>query len=104
MQPIHPPAIVEVDEDRRYIDANEIACQLLGYSRDELLSMRIDDLSYPSGAHVTPMFENYLADGTMHGIFALRHKNGQVLWIRFQAKVDGKRMLARWTEYEVKAA
>ena len=104
MQPINPPAIVEVDQDRRYINVNESACQLLGYSRDELLAMRIDDLSFPSGAHVDPMFENYLSEGAMHGIFALRHKNGQILWIRFQAKIEDQHMIAQWTEYEVKAA
>ena len=104
MQPIDPPAVVEVDEDRRYIHVNESACQLLGYSREELLSMRIDDLSFPSGAHVTPMFENYVSEGGMQGIFALRHKHGEILWIRFQAKIEGKRMIARWTDYEVKAA
>lgn len=104
MQPIEPPAIVEVDEHRRYINVNESACRLLGYTRDELLSMRIDDLSFPSGAHVDPMFENYLSDGSMQGIFALRRKNGDILWIRFRAKIDGTRMIAQWTEFEVGAA
>jgi PAS domain S-box-containing protein len=100
MIPISPPAIVEVNQDRRYVDANPSACALLGYSREELLSMRIDDVSYPSAAHVSPMFARYRGEGGLRGRFAVQTKRGEVLWIRYEAEVDGGRMIARWTEYE----
>ena len=58
-----PPAVVEVDAKRKYIAANQIACELLGYELGELLQMRIDDISAPSGAHVSPMFEKYTDEG-----------------------------------------
>ncbi len=56
MIPVLPPAQVEVDSSRRYIAVNDSACELLGYSRQELLNLRIDDISFPSGAHVGSMF------------------------------------------------
>lgn len=100
MRPIDPPAQVEVNEQRKYVQVNDSACNLLGYSRDELLKMRIDDVSYPSGAHVTPMFEHYTTAGGMKGVFAVKTKGGEVLWIRYESAVEDGRLIARWTEYE----
>ncbi len=101
MLPVQPPAEVEVDENRCYVNVNDAACELLGYSREELLSMKIDDVSYPSGAHVDPMYSQYLEDGSMKGIFALRRKSGEILWIRFSATSTNGRSRATWTHYEV---
>ena len=39
-----PDAVLVIDEDGRYQDANAAACQLLGYSREELLRLRSDDV------------------------------------------------------------
>ncbi len=100
MIPVTPPAEVEVDDSRRYIAVNDSACQLLGYSREELLRLRIDDISFPSGAHVAPMYERFMEDGTMHGIFALRRKSGEIIWVRFQSKSADGRSIALWTHYQ----
>jgi CheY-like chemotaxis protein len=37
--------IAFVDEQRRYLDVTDGVCELLGYTRSELLSMRIDDVT-----------------------------------------------------------
>lgn len=100
MSPVSPPARVEVDESRRYVSANDAACNLLGYSREELLKLRIDDISFPSGAHTRPMYAQFLEDGGMQGIFALRRKPGDVIWVRFRAQVVDGRSFATWTHYE----
>lgn len=100
MIPITPPAILEVNKDRKYVEANPSACKLLGYSREELLNLRIDDVSYPSGAHVSPMFSHYREQGELRGRFAVQTKSGEVLWIRYDADVKGDRLIAIWTEYE----
>ncbi len=52
MLPVVPPARVEVDAQRRFIDVNDGACKLLGYTRQEFLQLSVDDISFPSGAHV----------------------------------------------------
>ena len=101
MIPVTPPAQVEVDSTRRFVAVNDSACELLGYSRQELLSMRIDDISFPTGAHVSPMFQQFLRDGKMHGIFALRRKCGEVIRIRFESQQVEGRSIATWTHYEV---
>ena len=102
MHPIVPPAIVEVNEHRQYVNANDSACQLLGYSREEFLQLRIDDPSFPSGAHVSPMFEHYRDEGKLSGIFAVKSKAGEVIWIRYDSVVENGRMIAHWTEYETR--
>src|SRR5579871_5766791 len=99
MLPLSPPAEVEVDGSRRYISVNDAACELLGYTRSELLKLRIDDISFPSGAHVDPLFTEFTKDGTMQGIFALRRKSGEGIMIRFRAHTSGDRSFATWTHY-----
>jgi PAS domain S-box-containing protein len=99
MIPVMPPAQVEVDNRRRYIAVNDAACELLGYSREEFLNLSIDDISFPSGAHVDPMFMRFLEDGSMSGIFALRRKSGEGIMIRFVSEVTEGRSLATWTHY-----
>lgn len=101
MLPVSPPAEVEVDATRRYTAVNDSACKLLGYTREELLAMRIEDISYPSGAHVKPMYAQFVEDGSMRGIFALRRKSGEIIWVRFQSRMVGGRSFATWTHYEV---
>ena len=99
MLPVDPPAEVEVDSSRRYVAVNNAACDLLGYSREELLQLTIDDVSFPSGAHVSPMFTRFLEDGSMSGIFALRRKSGEGIMIRFQSQLKDGRSVAKWTHY-----
>lgn len=101
MLPVIPAAEVEVDSDRRYVSVNDSACELLGYTRQELLALRIDDISFPSDAHVRPMYTQFVKDGQMRGIFALRRKSGEVIRIRFESRQAHGRSLATWTHYEV---
>ena len=100
MTPVLPPAEVEVDSRRRYIWVNDAACELLGYSRSELLSKTIDDISYPSGAHVGSMFAKFENEGAMSGIFALRRKSGQGIMIRFESEVVDGHPRAKWTHFQ----
>ena len=100
MLTISPPAEVEVDSQRRYIWVNDAACELLGYSRAELLTKTIDDISYPSGAHVGSMYTKFSDDSAMSGIFALRRKSGQGIMIRFQAEIVNGRSHAKWTHFQ----
>ena len=100
MLQVFPAAEVEVDSHRRYVRVNDAACELLGYSRAELLTKTIDDISYPSRAHVDPMFTKFAKEGSMNGIFALRRKSGEVIMVRFESEVVNGRSIARWTHYQ----
>jgi len=41
-----PVAILVADDEMRYVAANATACQLFGYSREELLQLRVPDIVY----------------------------------------------------------
>lgn len=75
--------VVFADPDRRYTDCSEAVCLLLGYSRAELLRMRIDDVSY--SADVSKRFEQFVRLGADDGEFVLRHKNGSPIPIHYQS-------------------
>ena len=44
-----PVAVFVADDDLRYIAVNEFACSLLGYSREELLGLRVTDVVADDG-------------------------------------------------------
>ena len=52
--PVSPQRKVEpdykavVNNDRRYVEVSDGFCKLVGYTRDELLGMRYDDLTAPN--------------------------------------------------------
>lgn len=87
-----------VDQDRRYLEVTDKICTLLGYSRSDLLKMRIDDVAAPSEArNVAPLFEKYVAEKGLDGTFMLRSSNGTIIPIRYHSRIfpDGC-MVARW--------
>jgi PAS domain-containing protein len=42
-----PVLVLVADEDGNYVAVNEFACELLGYTREELLEQRAPDLANP---------------------------------------------------------
>ena len=75
-----------VDRDRRYIHVTDGAAELVGYTREELLGCRIDDISAPE-MDVPRKFRSYIRNGSQHGVFSLRHRDGHILRVRYAATV-----------------
>jgi PAS domain-containing protein len=81
-------AVFVWDEDRNYVAANDAACELLGRPREEVLKLRVGDLS-PNRA--SPHFEN-VQHGTMHrGSHEINLENGPVAldWLTCQTRIAG---------------
>ena len=78
--------VVFVDASRRYVDCSDGVCELLGYSREEMLQKRIEDISYDVGK-VPKLFAEYLAAGTQEGEYVLQRRDQTPLPIRYQAFV-----------------
>lgn len=93
--------VASVDAERRYVDVTDGVCELLGYSREELLQMRIDDVTLPGTADVPSMFSTYRRKGSQKGRFVLRHRSGKPIPIRYHSIVfpDGC-MVASWQPEE----
>jgi PAS domain S-box-containing protein len=89
--------VVFVDATRRYVDASQKACDLIGYRRGELLGKRIDDISAADSKEVQEKFESYVKDGAQDGVFVLKHKDGHPVPVFYKALVlpDGC-LAAKW--------
>jgi PAS domain S-box-containing protein len=81
-----PIAMLLADDQRRYVDVNEAACSLLGLSRAELLASGVDGLTPPAlRGRVPAMWERFLSQGTMQGVYELTDASGGVIRITFVA-------------------
>jgi hypothetical protein len=76
--------VVFVDSSRRYVDFTDEVCDLLGYSRSELLQKTIDDISYNVEA-VPKLFADFVDSGTQQGDFLLQSKACKPVPIHYQA-------------------
>ena len=77
-----PVAVFVADEHMRYIAVNVYACELLGYTRDELLQMRVPDVS---AADAEGKFGDFLSVGHRDGTTELRRKDGSTFEFTYVA-------------------
>ncbi|HEV8099128.1 MAG TPA: PAS domain-containing protein [Gaiellaceae bacterium] len=78
-----PVAILVADDEMRYVAANATASELLGYTREELLQLRITDLAqYPEAEGE---FEAMISAGELIGRTKIRHKDGSVRSLRHRS-------------------
>lgn len=86
-------AIFIADWRGRYVEVNESACDLLGYSRDELLSTTIWDLLHPDDLRADPpRLDKIVADAVVRRDRRLRHKNGSFVNVEVSVRrlADGR--------------
>lgn len=80
-------AVYLIDEEARFVQVNEEACKMLGYARDELLSMRIFDIDLDFGPEQWRQFKDGIEDGTLSKTLETRHKtkDGRVFPVEVSA-------------------
>jgi PAS domain S-box-containing protein len=78
------PALVFVaDEDMNYLAVNNRACSVLGYSRQELLSMRVTDVVVTSDA--PPLYERMMNERIQEGDVELLTRDGALVPFIYEA-------------------
>lgn len=80
------------DDTLRYVAANSAACKLLGYTRDQLLELRVSDVvEGPAGGLLEAARE--VADGKIrHGTVGVRRKDGRAFpaqYVSAPAEIGG---------------
>ncbi|HXM95932.1 MAG TPA: response regulator [Candidatus Dormibacteraeota bacterium] len=73
-----------MDASRLLLDCSDRVCELLGYSRSEMLEKRVDELSY-FAENVPTLFERYQQAGTLARNGVLKHKSGRPVPVRYRA-------------------
>jgi len=74
-----PFGVFITDVDGRYVEVNPAACEITGYSEEELLTMSIPDLMPPGSEQENLSHFQRLRDtGFSGGTVGLLHRNGQV--------------------------
>jgi PAS domain S-box-containing protein len=79
-----PVAILVADDEMRYVAANQYACELLGYTREELLEKRITDIARNPEAPAE--FREMMASGGLNGVSTVVRGDGTELKLRYRAK------------------
>ena len=79
-----PVAIFVADEQMRYVAVNAYAAELLGYTRAELLELRVTDVVRTPEA--TEHFDEVVAHRHRDGIALLTRKNGSVFQLGYRAR------------------
>lgn len=80
-------AIVIADATGRLTAVNSRACELLGYTRDELLALRLQELIDPRDLQNEPLyFEELKAGNVVNFERSLQHKNGSMVSVEISAK------------------
>ena len=78
------PALVFVaDEEMNYIAVNESACRELGYTREELLKLRVTEIA--QDAQAGSQYDEMLARGSRDGIAILTRKDGTTVEFAYRA-------------------
>jgi PAS domain-containing protein len=91
-------AVFVWDDDRHYLAVNQAACKLLGRTRDEILAMRVGDLT-PNRA--SPLFEAVQRSGIHTG--SHEFEGGTVEFLTTRTKIAGLPYMVSvcWTKGDV---
>jgi PAS domain S-box-containing protein len=71
--------------DRSILEANEAAGRLLGYTREEFVKVKVDEMIHPEDrGQDAPMFQELVAGkrASYQAEKRYRHKNGEYIWAR----------------------
>lgn len=79
--------VAYADGERRFTSVTDGLCDLLGYSREDLLHMTIDEITYPESADVPAQFRDFVAAGRQAGRFLLQHRDRTPVPVTFEAHV-----------------
>jgi len=80
-------------EGRRLLDVNQAACAMLGYTRDELLTMGIADLLYPEDVESEPIrYADVWAGHVINSHRRYRRKDGSSMHVELRSRMlaDGR--------------
>lgn len=70
-------AIIIADDDGNYLESNQAACEMLGYSHDQLLRMNVSDLMAREAPDAGSRYQDYIQKGFEAGEFSFVRPDGE---------------------------
>jgi PAS domain S-box-containing protein len=80
-------AMLIADDDGRYVEANEAACEMFGLEREALLGRRIEEFA-PEGYDFEAAWREFRAAERERDTFPLVRADGEVLTVEYAATAD----------------
>ena len=78
--------MVIADDHRRYVAVNAAACLLLRLPEEDVLRLRVDDLTPPDNrVQVEPLWRAFILDGVQEGTFEMVMPDGARLQVEYSA-------------------
>ena len=78
--------ILVADDERRYVDLNQAAADVLGLPREAVIGRSIDDFFSEARAQPVPLaWQRFLTDSEQHGVCKLRNREGAFFEYRARA-------------------
>ena len=93
-------AVVLSDDDLHYVAANDAACDLLGYSRRELLALDVSDVVLGEAEGLRHASGAVIDGATHHGNARVRRKDGleiDVAYVSFRGSFSALRQVVTVT-------
>ncbi|KXS43103.1 MAG: PAS domain S-box [Methanolobus sp. T82-4] len=82
--------ITQIDREGYYQKVNDRFCEIVGYSREELLSMRFLDITFPDSRGLESELISRVLAGEINAYEIEKryvHKKGHLVWVRVYASV-----------------
>jgi PAS domain-containing protein len=81
---MHEVSVFVWDDDRNYVAVNQEACRLVGRSREEILAMKVGDMTEN---RASPLFDE-VQHGTLHaGVHAF--DRGEIQYVTCRTRIAG---------------
>ena len=75
------------DDHRVFVAVTAGVTKVLGYAPEELVGRRIDDIAAPEQPEMTrKLWTSFMLEGRQDGRFRLRAQDGNLMWLRYQAR------------------
>jgi PAS domain S-box-containing protein len=79
-------AVLVVDDDHRWVDANPAAADLLGIPQDQIRGQCAEDFTVPGSVSASTGWEQFLVDGERTGTFDVRRADGEIRNVEFSSR------------------
>ena len=76
-----------IDLNHKYVEVSDEFCRLVGYSRNELIGMRYDELTAPHTNDIEAVFTMFKQLGHMHGLWVLLNRAGERILVRYKSRL-----------------